>query len=607
MLAEIFSLQEPRLVIISSGIVTILIFFYIFTIGSYFNLEIFILKNRITYDTHFSNIYLINERTDHILISILAAIGLCIISRNGLAFLTGLIFSSLTAISIFLNIPMITTGIALTSMPVLAGVILYQKYMKKNGAINFDVNVLMNYFAIGYLGLGVYGLLSVIVLMFNPSAGSQPNYTYYIFTMFSRASPVLMALLIFCVPVKFLGRQVINVLSEFFHKPTILDLAKHNLSQVVPKRRSIAFYLTISVFVSVILAATPHLPLINQEDQQIGADSDIYVKWEQMIMNSTNGKQLLEKVLIASGGDRPISLLFFHFIVKLFGGDILDVIDNLPVLLSPMLVLSVFFLTRQLTSNHLISLLASFLTAVSFQIPIGLYAGFYANWFALSIGYTALAFLIRYLNNPTRRTLAIYSSFLILLLFSHVYTWSVLTIIIGIFLGVVAKANQPKRKAVLVLFLVLIGTVVVDLTRMIVAGTQTGLARDISIAKTEQTGLAQFSERWDNLTQTIWSYYGGLFGNFIILGLCMYWVLTSESRTTSTVLILTFLSIGILPLFFTGWVIQSRVWYDIPFQIPVAIILGATKRSARGFVFVLATCLWLLTVALRATTNLTLG
>ena len=78
-----------------------------------------------------------------------------------------------------------------------------------------------------------------------------------------------------------------------------------------------------------------------------------------------------------------------------------EVVDHLPIVLGPALVLVVYFLTREMTSNDLISVLAAFLTAVSFHVLTGIYAGLYANWFALIIGFLSFMFLFKFLKRPS--------------------------------------------------------------------------------------------------------------------------------------------------------------------------------------------------------------
>ena len=90
--------------------------------------------------------------------------------------------------------------------------------------------------------------------------------------------------------------------------------------------------------------------------------------------------------------------------------DLLFVFERLPLILGPLLVLAAYYLTRELTlNNDTASLLGSFLTAVSLPTLIGIYAGSYANWFALIIGYLCIIFLFRYLKVPSRFNLSLYS------------------------------------------------------------------------------------------------------------------------------------------------------------------------------------------------------
>ena len=87
---------------------------------------------------------------------------------------------------------------------------------------------------------------------------------------------------------------------------------------------------------------------------------------------------------------------------------------------------------------------------------------------------------------------------------------------------------------------------------------------------------------------------GGVFSNFIILLLGLFWVLKSNMREPDTVFLMIFLSAGLVPLFFGNWAIQTRLFYDMPFEIPAAIslyyiskrsgsILCRTSRLLHGF------------------------
>lgn len=103
------------------------------------------------------------------------------------------------------------------------------------------------------------------------------------------------------------------------------------------------------------------------------------------------------------------------------------------------------------------------------------------------------------------------------------------------------------------------------------AGSLTGLESDVSIGFGHGFGISQFSERLGTLAQTVQTYYGGVYANIAILNLVMYCLIRSEPRELASLFIIIFLSTALTPLFIGDYVSQSRVLYDIPFQIPAAI------------------------------------
>ena len=192
---------------------------------------------------------------------------------------------------------------------------------------------------------------------------------------------------------------------------------------------------------------------------------------------------------------------------------------------------------------------------------------------------------------------------IVLLLFSHVYTWTVLTIVMGIFLAVLLKFNYYSRKSIILLLLVILSSVVIDIARMTITGSASGIVNDINIARAGGVGLEQFKVRWSNLIDVTQIHLGGQFSNFLLLILGLYWLIHSNLRQPSNILIVIFLSVGVMPLFFGDWIMQTRVFYDIPFQIPAAITLTYVKKQANGTIILLPICIWLIAVSIRAVTN----
>jgi hypothetical protein len=357
------------------------------------------------------------------------------------------------------------------------------------------------------------------------------------------------------------------------------------------------------------MAVIPHQPTINKDNQKVGVDTDSYANgWVKGLVSSNNFQEFLRQAFIVQNqGDRPLALVFLFATIKIVNADPSYTIDYVvPLILGPALVLVVYFLTQELMSNNIVSLLASFLTAISFHTLIGIYAGYYANWFALIIGYLSFVFLIRFLKKPHKFTLAVYSSLLLLLLFSHVYTWTVLTLFTGIFLIVMLIFNYYPRKRIILLLLIVLSSVAVDVAKFSItssSGGSGGLARDVQIANTG-VGLKQFSQRWSNLVATMQVYFGAQYSNCIILGLSLYWLFKSNLREVHDIFIIIFLSIGLIPLFFGDWVVQARVLYDIPFQIPAAVALTFVKKQAvNGNLFLLFVCIFIIAMSVRTVSN----
>ena len=274
----------------------------------------------------------------------------------------------------------------------------------------------------------------------------------------------------------------------------------------------------------------------------------------------------------------------------------------LRFVLAPALVASIFFLTRELTSNDQTAIFASLLTAISFPTLIGLYGGFYANWIAMIFGVLSLGYLIKSLKKPDRQNFVIFSILIILLLFSHVYTWTIFSLFIVIFLGIMYKLRRYERKVIGLLFLIVLVCVAIDISKSSFTEGKGGIEQDIAIA-TNRSGIENITLIDKNLTEAIFAFAGGQFSNFLILSLCVFWLLLSNFRDKENIFIAVFFSIGVLPILFGNDVIQFRILYLIPFQIPAAIGLTYLLNRKHGILMVFAIGVWILAMSVRAVAN----
>jgi hypothetical protein len=589
-----------NLSIITSASLALISFFYIYAVSSYFQIGIYILENRVTYYKLFRATYIISEYVDNIIIASGTVLWLALSIRGRARFVISAIYSGLTIIAVLANLRILFDIVALMSIPVIISLLIYNKFAYKK-VLHINASLSINYIALIGIATGIGGIIISSAPLFSISSTSLPirNYAHDIFLLASSYSPVLMVLLILCFPVKLLVKEFMTGILKFKNKNPDLLISNYNI-----RLRIKIIYLSLFMLLSITLALIPTLPTINKDNQQIGVDTGSYVNWvDKLLTHSNDFQEFIEQAfIIQSAGDRPIVLIFLFTIVTIVNANFYA-IEHVPLILGPALILVIYFLTRELTSNDITSLIASFLTAISFHMLIGIYAGFYANWFALIIGYLSFVFFIRFLKKPRKLNLLIYSALMVLLLFSHVYTWTLLAIVMGIFLVIMLAYNYYSKRSIILLLLVVLSSVVIDTARTAVTGYPGGIERDIYIASTAEAGLKQFIERWSNLVDTTQIYSGGLFSNFIIIILGLYWLFRSNLSEPSTIFLLVFLSIGVIPLFIGDWVIQTRVLYDIPFQIPAAIALTYIKKQTNGTMILLPICIWLIAMSIRAVTN----
>jgi hypothetical protein len=164
------------------------------------------------------------------------------------------------------------------------------------------------------------------------------------------------------------------------------------------------------------------------------------------------------------------------------------------------------------------------------------------------------------------------------------------------------KLSYYPKKSIILLLLVVLFSVVIDVARMTITGSASGIEQDIAFAKVG-VGLQQFALRWSNLIDATQNYLGSLFSNFIILILGMYWIVRCNLREPTTIFLVIFLSLGIIPLFFGDWIVQSRVIYNIPFQIPAAIALTYIKNQGNRNIVLVPIFIWLIAMSVRAVSN----
>ena len=121
-----------------------------------------------------------------------------------------------------------------------------------------------------------------------------------------------MALLVFCFPVKLL-------LNEFLPKRVKekTDRLDRVLTHSTLQSKTKITGLVLAIILCIILVLIPHQLTINKDGQRIGVDTQYYVNWTSSIAQSGSFQEAVGEAFVVNGGDRPLSLLLLHSLVKI--------------------------------------------------------------------------------------------------------------------------------------------------------------------------------------------------------------------------------------------------------------------------------------------------
>lgn len=485
-----------------------------------------------------------------------------------------IVFFSSFLILLFFNYQMLAfVGAALT-LPFVISLITVQIFRDSNRALRYDPGLSIKYIFIVTTVLASFGIAGLILYLSNSSfPGAIDRHPYTIYQeLLSLSTPAIMALLIFCIPTKIISNAFINKIEKSKRRKLAQKRSLiYDTTVVRIPTKKLVIYIALSVILGTVIALLPHLAVINPNQERLGVDAPRYVQWLKA-MQSQSSTPIQATFKDLSFGDRPLTLIILYIITEITKAEPFLVVEYSPAFLTPLIILATTFLTRQLTANDKIAIIAAFLTAISFQTLAGIYSGFYANWLALVFGYLAFGLLIKFLKMPSRLTIVLLAVTMSALVLAHVYTWTIMLSVGFVFLSVLLLLNYYPRKRILLIYLVLSSSIAVDILKSSVTGSSSGLDADVSLGK-KGLGIGQFSERLKTLADTVQTYYGGIYANIAILGLGLYWLIRCSSRHLASIFLLIFMSSALIPLFIGDWVLQSRVLYEIPFQIPAAIAL----------------------------------
>jgi hypothetical protein len=252
-----------------------------------------------------------------------------------------------------------------------------------------------------------------------------------------------------------------------------------------------------------------------------------------------------------------------------------------PLLISPALVMAVYFFVREGTKNRHQAAYAALLTAFSHQVIVGIYAGFFANWLGMVAAYLAFLMIHRFWQKPSLQNYLLVFGHSILSFLMYIYVDVYFLFTLAIFLIVSAvkfRHVSSEKKKILVLSTIFAVYATVFTIRILLGST--ALFESVFAREDILFSYREFANRWTNFPYFMHFYVGGFLANTAVLVFAFVWTLYAKYDNTFDRILLAALFAGALPLVFGNEVLQSRVYYDTPVQIVAAIAIWKILNRA---------------------------
>ncbi len=361
--------------------------------------------------------------------------------------------------------------------------------------------------------------------------------------------------------------------------------------------------LGMAIISGVLLTYTPYRSDLNPAGILVGADAPLYRDWvEQML--SRPSSEALQYAFVSGGGEgtRPLLLILLYAAASMGGMTAEQIVRSVPLILAPLLVVSSYiFVWSGLDDERLAGLVALF-TSFSFNVTVGMWAGYFANWLALVESYLFLALFLKLLRSPsTVKSVALITVSTCIFL-THPWTWAIMALLTTTSVLTSKKLLQNGFITRSIALMITAG-LATDVWKGHLFGAQT-LGGDLA-SRFASYGLAELLNAWSNSIDALLVRYDGLLGHSVLLGLALVSVPLLRDSVQFERLLALWVLVGSLVFAFVDSYHQTRLIYDLPVatlaSIGLVLIVHAFRRkSLWAWGILLATVLFNANYALNA-------
>jgi hypothetical protein len=271
-----------------------------------------------------------------------------------------------------------------------------------------------------------------------------------------------------------------------------------------------ALCLFLSLAASAFIAFYPHAHLSNST--LVGADSVDYYN----LLNSVSQKG----PLVAFNTDRPLPILLMYAVQVATGLSTETVVNIMPTILAGCLSLAVYWFVKVGTKNEVAALMASLFSSFSFQVTVGVFSYFVANWMAIIESLLLMIFLLKSLEKQSWKYMALSAVMGMVVLLTHPYTWDVLMAILILYSAwaLIRKGSGKRREIILLILLLASNFVFYAAYAQAPFGKSLGGAEGTNLTNVASSfGVSNLLDLQNNLASVVQSFVGGLLGDPLLI------------------------------------------------------------------------------------------
>jgi len=370
--------------------------------------------------------------------------------------------------------------------------------------------------------------------------------------------------------------------------PTLTrQYSKNDLPPIQPARIKSFLIVGCAIMVSGFLVLSPYI----SQSRFVGIDTGTYHTY----LSKMTDLEAIRKIILGDevAGPKALYFLLLCLIRALTGLSAMAVVKITVWVPASLLVISTYLLVGHGSGNDYLAALSSLPAVLSFNTTVGMDAGIYANWLALSLIILSFALLLKASSQNSKKCLLASIVMSSLVLLTHVLSWMIFVAVLSFYSAVSLLASRLWKQAETrrdllfsLLMLVANGTVALLLlslsnlsARLVALYASQNPILSLLYASPSQI-LASLSRLPERLSMTLNEYVGGFLASPVIYLLALLGAFQGGYRRSFQRLLYSWLIPTSIVFVLITELDQWRILYLMPIQILVTLGIFQLTRTA---------------------------